>query len=140
MINFVSCFKISHGWGTFPKCGAWLNYHLILGPLFWECPHSKALPYTYHSLACHPQRTTAIFPSSSNHLVLDMLVVWLLYEASDIVDIFECPRLLSTPFEIWNHNDKLVVETIPWKNHCYFPLANTPCGSWHVGCLAILWG
>jgi hypothetical protein len=38
----------AHGWGTFPKCGPRLSYCLIiLGPLFWECPHPRALPYTY---------------------------------------------------------------------------------------------
>jgi len=36
----------AHGWGTFPKCKAKLGYCLILGPLFWECPHPRALPYT----------------------------------------------------------------------------------------------
>jgi hypothetical protein len=34
----------AHGCRTFPKCGAELNYHFILGPLFWECPHPGALP------------------------------------------------------------------------------------------------
>jgi hypothetical protein len=32
---------------TFHKCGARLGYCLILSPLFWECPHPRALPYTY---------------------------------------------------------------------------------------------
>lgn len=30
--------------GTFPKCG--LGYGFDLGPLFWECSHPRALPYT----------------------------------------------------------------------------------------------
>lgn len=37
-----SCFpqvKCTHGW-TFPKYRAGLNYHLVLGPLFWECSHT----------------------------------------------------------------------------------------------------
>ncbi len=57
MINFDSSFPLgkAHGWGTFPKCGAGLGYHLVLGPLFWECPHPRdeniaekyfPLPYT----------------------------------------------------------------------------------------------
>jgi hypothetical protein len=36
----------AHGGGTFSNCGAGLGYHLVLGPLFWECPHPRALPYT----------------------------------------------------------------------------------------------
>jgi hypothetical protein len=37
----------ANGWGTFPKeSGAGLSYCLILGPLFWECPYPRALPYT----------------------------------------------------------------------------------------------
>jgi hypothetical protein len=32
------------GEGTFSKRK--LDYHLILGPLFWECPYPRALPYT----------------------------------------------------------------------------------------------
>jgi hypothetical protein len=34
--------------GTFPKskCEAGLGYRLVLGPLFCECPHPRALPYT----------------------------------------------------------------------------------------------
>jgi hypothetical protein len=28
----------AHDWGTFPKCKVELNYHLVLGLLFWECP------------------------------------------------------------------------------------------------------
>jgi hypothetical protein len=58
-------------------------------------------------------RTTAIFPWPTHHLVLDMLVVWLFYEASDIVDIFECRRLLPTPFEIQNHIEK-VLDLLDW--------------------------
>jgi len=34
----------AHGCRTFLKCGAELNYHFILGPLFCECPHPRALP------------------------------------------------------------------------------------------------
>jgi hypothetical protein len=47
MINFASCFRIgkAHGWGTFPKCRCALRYCLVVGPLFWECPHPRALPY-----------------------------------------------------------------------------------------------
>ncbi len=45
---FALCFTKgkAHGWWTFPKCGARLGYHLILGPLFCECPYPRALPYT----------------------------------------------------------------------------------------------
>jgi hypothetical protein len=48
MINFASCFATgkAHRWETFPKCRAGLSYCLFLGPLFWECPHPQALPYT----------------------------------------------------------------------------------------------
>jgi len=51
MINFSLCFMIgkAHGWRTFSKCGVGLGYCLVLGPLFWECPHRRALPYT----KCH---------------------------------------------------------------------------------------
>jgi len=31
--------------GDILKCEAGLNYHLVLGLLFWECPHVRALPY-----------------------------------------------------------------------------------------------
>ncbi len=37
---------MAHGWETFPKCEAKLGYHLILGPLFWECPYLGA--FTLH--------------------------------------------------------------------------------------------
>jgi hypothetical protein len=47
-ITFISCFmmgKSAHWWMTLPKCKARFSYHLILGPLFWNCPHpSGALP------------------------------------------------------------------------------------------------
>ncbi len=48
MINFSSCFIIgkAQGWGTFTKCRAGLDYCPILGLLFSECSHPKALPYT----------------------------------------------------------------------------------------------
>jgi len=48
MINFASCFPIAKalGWDTYPKCETGLDYHLILGPLFWESHHPTALPYT----------------------------------------------------------------------------------------------
>jgi hypothetical protein len=48
MINLVSCIPIAKalGQGTYPKCGAGLGYHLIVGPLFWESHHPTALPYT----------------------------------------------------------------------------------------------
>jgi hypothetical protein len=48
MINFALCFPKgkAHGWWTFPKCRARLGYHLILGPLFCECPYPRALPFT----------------------------------------------------------------------------------------------
>jgi hypothetical protein len=33
--------------GKFTKCRAGLSYSLIIGPLFWECPHTpRALPFT----------------------------------------------------------------------------------------------
>jgi hypothetical protein len=48
MITFTSCFmmgKSAHWWMTFPKSKAGFSYHLILGPLFWNCPHpGRALP------------------------------------------------------------------------------------------------
>ncbi len=51
MINVASCLTIgkAHGLGaaTFPKCRVGLGYCLTLGPLIWECPHPRALPYTY---------------------------------------------------------------------------------------------
>jgi hypothetical protein len=48
MINFGSCFMVgkAHGWGTFPKWGPRLCYHLILDPLFQECPYPTASLYT----------------------------------------------------------------------------------------------
>jgi hypothetical protein len=35
------------GLGTFSKCRVRLGYRLVPGPLFWEWPHHRALPYTY---------------------------------------------------------------------------------------------
>ncbi len=48
MINFALRFMRgkAHGWGTFPKCEATLDYCLVLGPLFWKCPHPRDLHYT----------------------------------------------------------------------------------------------
>jgi hypothetical protein len=49
MPMFISCFTKgdAHGWGTFPKCEAKLNYHLAIGPSILECPQPKALHYIY---------------------------------------------------------------------------------------------
>jgi hypothetical protein len=33
------------GWGDSQNAG--LGYRLVLGHLFWECPHPRSLPYTY---------------------------------------------------------------------------------------------
>jgi hypothetical protein len=43
--------------GTFPKSSAGLGYHLVLGPLFWQYPHPRALPYTkkVRKKDCHRQ-------------------------------------------------------------------------------------
>jgi hypothetical protein len=43
-----SCFIMVKAFrrGKFIKCGEGLNYCLILGPLFWERPHTEALPCT----------------------------------------------------------------------------------------------
>jgi hypothetical protein len=47
MINFASCFTIGKalGWGTFLKCG--VKHCLVLGPLFWECPHPRGFTLDY---------------------------------------------------------------------------------------------
>jgi hypothetical protein len=61
MINFASRFTIgkAHGWGTFPKCKARLGYCLIQSPLFWECPHPRALGHVPRpGLRLEPQNTT----------------------------------------------------------------------------------
>jgi hypothetical protein len=45
--KFCLCFTRgkAHGWGTFPKCEAALDYYcLVLGPLFWKCPHILKMP------------------------------------------------------------------------------------------------
>jgi hypothetical protein len=46
MLMFASCFPMGKalGWVTFPKYRA--GYHLALGPLFWEWPHSR--DFTLH--------------------------------------------------------------------------------------------
>jgi hypothetical protein len=51
MITFTLCFMPSkvHGWRTFSKCRLKLSYHLVLGPLYWECAHHEALAY----ITCH---------------------------------------------------------------------------------------
>jgi hypothetical protein len=49
MTRFTSCFMMgkAHGWGDLHKMwGAKLGYDLMVGPLFWGCPHPRALPYT----------------------------------------------------------------------------------------------
>jgi hypothetical protein len=40
MITFASCFTIgkAHRWKAFPKCEGKFNYHLLLNPLFGNCP------------------------------------------------------------------------------------------------------
>jgi hypothetical protein len=47
MINVASCVTIGKalGWGTFLKCG--VEHRLVLGPLFWECPHPKGFTLDY---------------------------------------------------------------------------------------------
>jgi hypothetical protein len=36
--------------GTFPKCGGVeLKFHLVLGPLLWNSPYPRTLPYTKES-------------------------------------------------------------------------------------------
>jgi len=42
-----------HRCRTFTKCRAGLGYHHVLDPLFWECCHPRALPYTFE-LESHP--------------------------------------------------------------------------------------
>jgi hypothetical protein len=51
IIIFTLCFMPSevHGWGTFSRCKVKLRYHLVLGPLYWECAHHEALAY----ITCH---------------------------------------------------------------------------------------
>jgi hypothetical protein len=80
MTKFALCFTIGklHGWGTFPKYGAGLSYHLLLGPLFWECPHILGLlPYTNKNLpgsqVYPPQKVHTIrhSPHSSSKLHLN---------------------------------------------------------------------
>jgi hypothetical protein len=48
MIRFALCLTMgkAHRWETFLKCEVELSYDLILGPLFWECPHPRPLSYT----------------------------------------------------------------------------------------------
>jgi len=45
--------------GTFPKSKAGRGYHLllVLGPVFWQCPHPGALPDTkkLRKKHCHQQ-------------------------------------------------------------------------------------
>jgi hypothetical protein len=43
---------------TFPKSEAEFDYHLILGPLFWKCPHLKALPNTFKIWNQMPKATS----------------------------------------------------------------------------------
>jgi len=41
----ILCFAMSttQRWGTFPVCRVGFGYHIVLGPLFWQCPHPWAL-------------------------------------------------------------------------------------------------
>jgi hypothetical protein len=46
MVTFTWCFMVSKVHmciGTFPKWRARMHYHLVLNPLFWECPHLSVL-------------------------------------------------------------------------------------------------
>jgi hypothetical protein len=45
MIMFSGCFTMgkADGRGVFPNCGIGLDYHIVLGPLFQECPCHGAL-------------------------------------------------------------------------------------------------
>jgi hypothetical protein len=51
MIIFISYFMI--GWSSqfmdIPKTHAKLSYCLVLGPLFWECPDLRVLPYMLYT-------------------------------------------------------------------------------------------
>jgi hypothetical protein len=49
MFKFIITFSLvgkAHKGRTFPKYWAELYFHLLLGPLFYECPHPCTLPYT----------------------------------------------------------------------------------------------
>jgi hypothetical protein len=100
----------------------WLLYEASDIVDIFECPTLLSAPFetimTRWYLKPYPARTTAIFPWPTHHLLPDMLVVWLFYEATDILDIFECPRLLSTPFEIGNHIEK-VLDLLDWLGPNY---------------------
>jgi len=64
------CFTVDKiiGWGTFPKCRAGLVYHLALGPLFWECTPSGALPYPKKkSLNDQQHQYPCSLPRTNNH-------------------------------------------------------------------------
>jgi hypothetical protein len=75
MINFVSCFIIGkvHGWGTFSKCEAGLGTCLVLGSLFREKPHPRALSYTKiprKNIAPNPQKLVA---GDNQYMMLDLI-------------------------------------------------------------------
>jgi hypothetical protein len=40
----ILCFAMSttQRWGTFPVCRVGFGYHIVLGPLFWQCPQPLA--------------------------------------------------------------------------------------------------
>jgi hypothetical protein len=54
MISFISCFMVgkAHSWAVvgIPKMvgRTGLSHHLVQGHLFWKCPHSGVLLYTYY--------------------------------------------------------------------------------------------
>jgi hypothetical protein len=62
-IKSISCFMMgkTHMWRTFLKWNAGLKDHLIIGPLFAECPHFRALtPHWKPSL--YDQRNMCHWP------------------------------------------------------------------------------
>jgi hypothetical protein len=55
-----------------------MTYCLVLGPLFWECPHPKALPYTKCPLAAADkvEGTKCIYTATNCRGVYESLNVW----------------------------------------------------------------
>jgi len=69
-----------HSWGTFPKCGAGLRFCLVLGSLFREYLHPRALSYTKippKNIARNWQKLVA---GDNQYMMLD--VIWQFFYAA----------------------------------------------------------
>jgi hypothetical protein len=109
MINFASCFTIgkAHGWGTFPKCRSGLGYHLILGPLFWECPHPRS--FTLHLSPVGQALNSRLLQPHNKQNISEMYI--------NPCHVVPLCRLEQDHTEMWVHLEKQAL--IPRKSYSW---------------------